>query len=69
MDLASASHWAAEVAVDTIAGWQNTGAPLGWPSKALCPAQDWSCILQSTGGGTVPTEVTESVASRDLRCK
>jgi len=40
--------WAAEVAADTIAGRQTTGALLDWPSKAVCPAHDWLCIVQST---------------------
>ena len=40
---------ALEVAADAIAGRQTTGALLDWPPKALCPAQDWSCmIVQST---------------------
>ena len=50
MDPTASSRWAAEVAADTIAGQQSTGALLGRPSKALlCPVQDWSCIVQSTG--------------------
>jgi len=36
MDPTASSRWAAEVAADTIAGRQSTGAPLGRPSKALC---------------------------------
>ena len=35
---AALSCWAGEVAADTIAGRQTTGALLDWPSKALCPA-------------------------------